>query len=99
MKVDASTVGKITAFGKEPYTGLYTEHVLNPKTLERYTMRIDVQKRQRIKSAASSNGNQLKWSYGDFIVKADCLGYESLAEIMACWLLKYIKNFSFEYVV
>lgn len=92
-------IEKISAFNIGKYSELYSEEILNPVILQRYTERIEVQKMQRLKSATSSNGNQMKWQCGDFIIKADCLGYESLAEIMACWLLKFVKNFSFEYVV
>ncbi len=77
---------------------LYQEDCFSPDILRKHTIRIDVDRQQRLKSASSSNGNQMKWYTKEGFVKADCLGYEALAEMLVCWLLKYIRNFSFAYV-
>lgn len=72
---------------------LYQEDCFSPDILRKHTIRIDVDRQQRLKSASSSNGNQMKWYTKEGFVKADCLGYEALAEMLVCWLLKYIRNF------
>ena len=41
-----------------------------------------------LQTGHSSKGNQLKWNLGDTWVKADSLGYEGLAEVLASRLLE-----------
>ena len=43
-----------------------------------------VNKQQRFDIQTSSKGNQTKWVVGDYFIKADTFGYESIAEIIVC---------------
>lgn len=48
--------------------------------------------KDRIVLSSTSDGEQLKWFYGNKFIKADTKGYESVAEVFASEFQKYIRN-------
>lgn len=48
-----------------------------------YLKEFTVNKQQRFDIQTSSKGNQTKWVVGDYFIKADTFGYESVAEIIS----------------
>ena len=49
----------------------------------------------RFKLQATTKGNQIKWFKGNRWIKADSMGYESIAEYLISLLEGYIKNFDY----
>lgn len=78
---------------------LYNEPVLSQETIGKHMTLIDVSKTDRIRETGLyTRGHQNKWVVGDTYVKMDTLGYESYAEIMACWLMDNIENLKVDFV-
>lgn len=76
----------------------YDNTVLSRELIEKYRIRIDVHRDNRIESGTGSKGNQFKWIDGFTHVKLNFLGYEDIAEICTCWLLHRVVNRDFEFV-
>lgn len=54
---------------------------------------VDVSDRFRLQ--ATTKGNQIKWHRGDLWIKADSMGYESIAEFLVSLLESHIKGLKF----
>lgn len=44
---------------------------------------------------STSKGDQSKWTYGNYFIKADSLGYESIAETLVSKFLHYVSDVDF----
>ncbi len=62
------------------------------------TEKIYVQSNERIGDVTSSKGNQMKWYSCGKYIKLNCLGYESVAECLVSWFLKFTNLKPNEYV-
>jgi hypothetical protein len=51
----------------------------------------------RFLAKSTSKGNQKKWVFSDIFVKADSMGYESIAEVLCAELLKYTGLYYADY--
>ena len=79
-------------------TNFYDNTSLSRELIEKYRIRIDVHRDNRIESGVGSKGNQFKWVKDNIHVKLNFLGYEDIAEICTCWLLHYVVDRDFEFV-
>lgn len=55
----------------------------------------NVSREYRFKSSSTSKGNQIKWVKGNKFLKADTLGYESIAEVLATEVEMATKGLNF----
>lgn len=55
----------------------------------------DVSFRNEVLNSSTSKGTQRKWVVDDFLIKADMLGYESIAEVVVADFLSYVDNIDF----
>ena len=51
--------------------------------------------RNEVLSSSTSKGTQRKWAVDDVLIKADMLGYESIAEVVVADFLSYVDNIDF----
>jgi len=49
----------------------------------------------RFLSGSSITGNQIKWRFGDYFIKADTQGYESIAEALVSELFAYVQELDY----
>jgi len=61
--------------------------------------KIEVSRDQRVVLGTSSKGTQLKWISGNYYIKLDLLGYESTAEVLVGWLLRFSKLPKEDYII
>lgn len=54
-----------------------------------------VETKDRFIKSSTSKGNQIKWVKDNKFLKADTLGYESIAEVLATEVEMTIKGFNF----
>lgn len=79
-------------FDRNPnYKDLYKHDCLSSSIIEQYRIDVDIHNSVSVHSARGSSGNQRKCLHGDKFVKLNCLGYEDIAEVCCCWLLKYCQ--------
>lgn len=77
---------------------IFKYDVLSVKLMERFTKTVYVKKSERIINSYSSIGMQIKWKSNNQYVKLNNLGYEDIAEIVSCWVLKNIKNLKSDWI-
>lgn len=58
-------------------------------------MRFNVNLNNRLKLSATSDGEQQKWFYNNYFIKADNKGYESISEALVSEFLQYVKGIDF----
>lgn len=77
-------------------TSYFKKPMLNSMCFENTQIRtFYVNPDDRLSLNSTSKGNQTKWVTEGCYVKADSLGYESVAEVMTSVLLHYIKDMTF----
>lgn len=59
---------------------------------------LNLTRAERLNNLSGSLGNQIKWKHNNLFVKLDCLGYESIAEVLTSNLLSFTNLNENEYV-